>query len=273
VTRWLKKPVVMKVSGSHVITTMSGSWLGRLELEWLKQWAKRVMILNDGMRDEAYQAGFSPEQLLWMPNPVDVNEFCPLEETDRQRARAERNLGGPAVIYIGRLAPEKQLPSLLRAFSLSVVRHPKATLTLLGDGPCRAELESLVSELDIASNVTFTGRVPMDQVLRWLQASDIFALVSSGEGFPCSLAEAMSVGLPSVVSDIPGTRQLIQQNVQGLLATMGDEQAISEALNVLIADGNLRTKMGNLARRCIIDNYSTEKLMERYETLFDETVR
>ena len=73
VARLLGKPVVMKVSGSGIITVMRGSWLGRLELWFLRRWARRVMILNPGMAEEAAAAGLDPDRLLWMPNPVDTD--------------------------------------------------------------------------------------------------------------------------------------------------------------------------------------------------------
>ena len=77
VARLLGKPVVMKVSGSGITTSMRGSWLGRLELRFLRRWARRVMILNPGMAEEAAAAGLDPDRLLWMPNPVDTDEFAP----------------------------------------------------------------------------------------------------------------------------------------------------------------------------------------------------
>src|ERR1039458_6756542 len=74
VARWLGKPIVMKVSGSSIITAMRQSWLGRGGLRSLRKWAARVMILNRGMAEEAASAGFEPHHLLGMPNPVDTGE-------------------------------------------------------------------------------------------------------------------------------------------------------------------------------------------------------
>ena len=274
VARFLGKPVVMKVSGSGIITIMRGSWLGRLELRFLQRWARRVMILNPGMAQEAAAAGLEPDRLLWMPNPVDTDEFAPCAPERRRELRARFGLepSAPAVIFVGRLAPEKELPSLIRAFAAARRDVPNATLVLVGDGPMRSELEALAAGLSLASAVRFTGRQTSAEVREWLQASDVFALVSSNEGLPCSLLEAMSVGLPSVISNIPANVQLVETEVQGLHAALGSPDLIAGALHRLLLDAPLRARMGAAARQRVLAGYSVDKVMDRYEALFSETL-
>jgi glycosyltransferase involved in cell wall biosynthesis len=226
------------------------------------------MILNEGMVAEALAAGLAREQLLWMPNPTEVDNFRPAEPEERRRFREHQALRGVTVIFVGRLAPEKELASLLGGFARAVAVHPDAELVLVGDGPCREELLQRTRQLGIEASVRFTGRIPVDDVRAWLQASDIFVLVSNAEGFPCSLAEAMSVGLPSVVSDIPGNRQLIDSQVHGLLAAVKDEESLGLCLNQLIGEPLLRARMGREARSRIVENYSTDRVARRYEQMF-----
>jgi glycosyltransferase involved in cell wall biosynthesis len=207
-----------------------------------------------------------------MPNPVDAGEFAPCEPARRAELRAR--LGIPedalAVVYAGRLAPEKELASLVRAFAVVARETPAARLVLIGDGPLREKLEALAAMLDAGGKVRFTGRQPADEVRAWLQASDAFALVSSNEGFPCSLLEAMSVGLPSVVSAIHANVQLIDDGVHGLHAPLRDESAIAAALTRLLQSEPERARMGAAARARVLENYSTEKVVARYEALFEE---
>ena len=77
VARGLGKPIVMKFGGSGVVPLMRGSRAGRVELNWLRKWASRLLVLNDGMIQEAIDDGFAREQLTWMPNPVDVDDSAP----------------------------------------------------------------------------------------------------------------------------------------------------------------------------------------------------
>lgn len=274
VARALGKPVVMKISGSSIITLMRESFLGRLELRWLQKWSHRVMILNDGMRKEALDAGFRPDHLAWMPNPVDTEEFSPASAEQRLalRHRAEIAEEAPVVVYVGRLAPEKELDSLVAAFAAVTRQRPEAHLILVGDGPERESLEARVKECGIASNVRFTGRQSTEEVRDWLRLADAFALVSSNEGFSCSLAEAMSTGLAAVVSNIPANLQLIDGGVHGLHAGVRDEESIAAALATLLADGARRVEMGDAARRRVIENYSLDIVLDRYEALFREAI-
>jgi len=270
--RWLGKPIVMKISGSSLATLMRASWLGRLELGWLNRWARRVMVLNPGIAQEAVEAGIHRERLFWMPNPIDTEEFAPCAPEARQAIRERFGIpaGAKAVLYVGRLAPEKELPSLLGAFATVAARLPEALLIFIGDGPCRQELETLTAKLGMEKRVRFAGRRPGEEICQWLQASDLFTLVSSNEGFPCSLSEAMACAIPSVVTDIPGSAQLIDDGAQGHVVPVKDEARLAEAIAGLLENPERRARMGEAARRRIVENYSTAKVLDRYERLFED---
>jgi glycosyltransferase involved in cell wall biosynthesis len=272
VARLLGMGVVMKFSGGGEILRLRESRLGRLELLVLRSLAHRIMVLNDGMMEEAAGSGFDMRRMLWMPNPVDTDDFCPCGEDRRRELRRAMSLPPAArvVVFTGRLAPQKALPYLLGAFALVTRLHPEAILALVGDGPSRAELEGRVGELGLERNVRFVGMIDRTGVREWLQASDVFALISPLEGFSCALLEAMSAGLPSVVSEIPANTQLVDDEVHGLVTRFGDEQAIARAIERLVKDPSLCSRLGAAARTRILDNYSAEKVAQRYETLFRE---
>jgi glycosyltransferase involved in cell wall biosynthesis len=264
----------MKFSASTIIPMMTKSWLGRLELRWLRQWARRIMILNPGMEQEASAVGFPLRQLLWMPNPVDIDRFVPATADQRITLRAD--LGVPAAaevaLFVGRLDPQKELRTLVRSFAHVAGQLPGSRLVLVGDGPDRDDLRSLAGKLGVSSRIMFMGRLPETGVLQWLQASDVFVMTSSFEGLPCALVEAMATGLPSVVSDIPGHTQLIEHQVHGLVAGLGDDEATGKAMVGLLGDASLRARMGAAARARVIATYPTEKVTSRYEALFAEVL-
>ena len=118
----------------------------------------------------------------------------------------------------------------------------------------------------------FLGRLNEAQVRDWMKIADAFTLVSSQEGFPVSLVEAMAMQLPSVVSGIPANTQLIEPGRHGLLAPVGDPAAIASALEQLWKDPALRARMGEEARRRVVENYSTAQVIDRYEALFTEVL-
>jgi glycosyltransferase involved in cell wall biosynthesis len=269
----LKKPIVMKVGGSGVIPRMKASRTGRAELRWLRRWAARLLILNDGMVEEAAEEKFPRGQMLWMPNPVDTEHFRPARPEEKASLRAKMGISPEALVavYAGRLSHEKGLRPVLNGFALAAREEPRATLVLVGAGPMRSELEATARELGLGpGQVLFSGRVDVAEVALWLQASDVFTLMSPNEGFSCALAEAMSTGLPSVVSRIPANAQLVDDEVHGLSTPVGDDSAMAGALIRLFRDPALRYRMGEAARQRILDNYSTSQVVDRYEKLFAE---
>jgi glycosyltransferase involved in cell wall biosynthesis len=275
VARMLGKPIVMKISSSLIVPTLDLSCSGRLELRWLKKWARRVMILNDQVRQQLIERGFSPEKLMWMPNPVNTEEFVPAD--DNERADLRRKFGIPAeslvVLYCGRLVKVKALPSLLDAFALVVCKFPHAKLVLIGDGPLRTELTEQVDRLQLGErNVRFVGRVDPSEIPSWSKIADVFTLVSYSEGFSCALTEAMSAGLACVVSDIPANRQLITAGEEGLLVPVDDVEAISGAMAQLLGDAPLRMRMGNSSRKKVLDHYSVSRVTDRYAEMFREQI-
>ena len=271
VARLLKKPAVMKVGGSNVIPFMRHSRMGRHELDWMQRWRVPVMVLNQGMMEEARADGFSDDQLVWMPNPIDPDEFRPALPGESAAWRESHGIpaGIPVAIYVGRLSHEKGLRELIGGFARGAYRYPEALLLLVGDGAVRSELESLARAANLKpERIRFIGRVPPSAIPLWLRASDVFALTSPSEGFACALLEAMAVGLPSVVSAIPANLQLIDDGIHGLTVPFGSEDAIAEAFFRMFRDPALRQKMGSASHLRAVENYSTAKVVERYEALF-----
>jgi glycosyltransferase involved in cell wall biosynthesis len=267
-------PILMKFSGSSLIRRMKDSWLGRIELRFLNRWANCILVLNDGMMAEADEVGLATSRIAWMPNPVDMEEFRPPSSDEKARLRSGLGvpLDAPVVLFVGRLAPEKELSSLIAAFRQVLEHRPDVILVLAGDGPSRADLEASAGDL-LGSAIRLTGMIPVSEVPRFMQASDIFALVSSLEGLPVSLIEAMAVGLPSVVSDIPANLQLVECGTHGLAVAVGDSSAIARSLLALIDDEPRRRAMGESARAKVKAVYATESVVLRYERLFAGMVR
>ena len=270
--RLLRKPIVMKFSCSSLVKEMRSSWTGRLELMFLRWWADRILILNPGMVEEAKEVGIDLKRLGWMPNPVDTDHFQPCSPTERLALRKELNLGPdtPVVVFVGRLDHQKKLPWLIGAFRRVVDERPQAKLALVGDGPLRQDIIQLVKDTHLEDNVIFTGRLPATGVLQWLQAGDMFTLVSELEGLPCAMIEAMSAGLPTVVSNIPAHSQLVDHEVHGLLTDLGNEASIAQGYIRLIDDPVLRARMGEFARSRMLEQYSTPIVVTCYEDLFQE---
>ena len=131
---------------------------------------------------------------------------------------------------------------MIRAFAKIADKYPDCQLVIYGEGPLRVELEALVSSFKLQERVLLPGRT--EKVIDELRKSKMFCLSSDYEGMSNSMIEAICVGLPVVSTKVSGTDELIQDGVNGLLVSIGDEQGMTNALEKLIQDEELMKKMG-----------------------------
>ena len=176
------------------------------------------------------------------------------------------------VAFVGRLASEKNLATLIDAWPIVLDRIPGARLLLIGDGPERPALEARAAGLGLSeSHITFEGACADPMSL--LRACGLFVLPSREEGMSIALLEAMALGIPIVASDIPGNRRLITDGIHGRLAPPGDAMALACAILAQAAAPETALKMAGETRRRVIEHYSIEAVARRHMTLFEGLVR
>ena len=180
-------------------------------------------------------------RLELLPNPLPAGVLRD-DSTPSEQHRYEE------VLAVARLVPQKGLDLLIRAFAaLPESLRSGWRLTLVGDGPERQALSDLAQASGIADRVVFEG-FRSDPVVFMARAS-IFALPSRFEGMPNALLEAMAAGLPSVVSDAsPGPLEMVSDAVHGLVVPKEDHGAFAKALQTLMADPQMRQRLGGAAR-------------------------
>jgi glycosyltransferase involved in cell wall biosynthesis len=264
------KNVVM-LAGCGDIERLRHSTRGRWMLVILRRFADRIIVLNSAMEEELRALGFERERLVLLGCEADPDIFRPVTADERRLVRSRWNIETDAavIVFCGRLVPGKGLITLIEAFSLLHVQWPKAVLVLAGDGLLAAELHSKVEGAALVGQVQFVGQLPESSVGEILRISDIFVLPSESEGIPAALVEATAVGLPSVVSDIPGTEIILDQ-IHGLRTKVGDSSSIAASLTALLSDQTSRLRMGSAARQMFLSGYTPDKVAEGHERMFRE---
>ena len=173
---------------------------------------------------------------------------------------------GFTLVFIGRLAAVKNLQTLIRAVELAVERVPGLEFWIVGDGAVRAELEALAQELGVGEQVRFWGQ-RMDTA-QFFSAADVFAMSSVSEGLPMSLLQAMSVGLPAVVTDVGGMAEVVRLADCGLLTPVGDSAAMAEAIVRLAEDADLRAEFSRRAVATYEAQFTLERMDAGYMELY-----
>ncbi|MEB3358505.1 MAG: glycosyltransferase [Synechococcales bacterium] len=159
--------------------------------------------------------------------------------------------GQQRLLYVGRLAAAKGLPVLLESLARLAPRFPELRLTVVGDGGDRPALEQLAQQLHLTDMVDFVGYQSQTTVRQYLQHTDVFVLPSFAEGVPVSLMEAMAAGVPVVTTQIAGISELVTDGVSGYLVPPGDGEALTERIERLIQDPELRSQFGQAGRAMV----------------------
>ena len=258
---WLRKPVVVKPGrGGDVGFDLAvvrrkrllGSFFARSIARNTTAWvANSRVIAADLMR-----WGVPEERVHLIPNGVEVSD---------NGARRSSN-GIVRFVSMGRLDAEKSVDQTIRAFAGLPVDAP-AQLTILGDGPCRPELEALSSELGQERRIVFAGAV--GDVTPYLKEADVYVSSSVSEGMSNALLEAMSSGVMPVVSRVSGADDLVEEGVSGLLFPPGDESALVTRLEKSLAmTAERRRASGEAAREAIRVRLSLDRIVERHLSLY-----
>ncbi len=177
----------------------------------------------------------------------------------------------PRVIHVARLQRIKDQPTLLRAARLVADTEPGFRLDIVGDGPAGAELHALARDLKLNGHVHFLGH--RNDVSPLLSSASAFVLSSRSEGVPMTLLEAMATGLPAVVTDVGGNREVVVPGETGLLVPPGSPQALADALLALWQDPERARRMGAAGRRRVEEEFDMRQVAARYEALYRELLR
>ncbi len=261
-----KTPIVMTY---HMKTVASG-WLGlifKLYRFFVEPFllASMNQILISSV-DYANSIGIAGEKVIDFPFLIDTEKYAPGESDIRQTLNISSD--EKVILFVGGMDDAhyfKGIDVLMHAFAKAKNGH----LILVGDGNLRSGYERLANDLEIENRVHFAGNV--DSLIDFYRAADLHVLpsVNQAEAFGLVTLEAASSGLPSIVSNLPGVRTLVQDGVTGWIVEPGSMSDLERCIEVALSS-DLK-KMGEAARRRAVDVYSEsdlgKKLTKIYESL------
>ncbi|AFZ68479.1 glycosyltransferase family 4 protein [Deinococcus peraridilitoris] len=207
-----------------------GRWLIRRHVRAFAGASDVVLAPGGAMVDMLRRYGYQGDVDL-LPNPIDPSSF---REATGHEVRAWHGIPAqaPLLIYVGRLAPEKNLPTLLAAFKEALEQIPGAHLLLVGAGLQRAHLQNLAAGWP----VHFAGAVEHARVPQYLSAANAFITASTSEVLPMSMIEALAAGLPLVAARSPAAEDLVIQGENGFLCEASPAALANGIARVFQAD-------------------------------------
>lgn len=232
----------------------------------LKAFFKKVAVVTDAMFPEWK----SPRKSV-IANGVDVQRFK-RDETSRQQIRKEFGIkdGEVLIATVGRLSKEKNQELLLDAAVRLLQKYNHMKILIVGDGPEMAALRAKVRSDRIEDKVIFTG--VLGNLAPVYQAMDIFVLPSLTEGVPLVILEAMASRIPIVATRVGGIPGIITDGKTGILAAPGRADELAAKIEIFLNDRQKREESAQTAFRFVNENFSQEKMFERYRRFYREAL-
>jgi glycosyltransferase involved in cell wall biosynthesis len=221
-----------------------------------------------------------PEKAVQIVYGVRDDLFRPLPDSERIRLRAEQGIGEQEVVFVflGSVSRRKGFDVLARAFAELSSKFPNWYLWVIGPRTMKenqnidlAEVAQICAPLeDVRDRVRYWGRIDDRNQLKILLAlSDIFAFPTLREGMPISPVEAMAVGLPVIISRLPGVTDVaFLEGQTGLFVTPGDLDSLKAAMHTLGEQTEIRWRMGRAALERIHEGFEWQPFMDRWEALY-----
>jgi glycosyltransferase involved in cell wall biosynthesis len=237
------------------------------------RWALRrcdlVAPLATELATQLEAMGVASERIHLVENGVDLSEVDralvgPPDPVADPRHRPDEKV----VAYVGRLAPLKNLGSLVDAFALAARERSDLRLVLVGEGPEESALRKRIAASPVPDRIELLGY--REDRLSLLRHCRLFAMTSRHEGIPRSMMEAMALGLPAVAYRIPGTERLVLPGRTGELAAMDDAPSLARAMLHVLDDEDRWRTLARAAAARIRDHFSAARMATDYVELYEE---
>ena len=283
-----------KLAGARVIASIRdmGVYLSpsqKLTQRLICRFADRVLVNASAIKDWLASDGYDASRITVIPNGIDLDRF----EHPARTGSLHNELGLPAeaplIGVVGRVARLKGIDDFLRAAAMIIRRFPASRFLIIGDSGTfisqggtiveddryEEELERLAADLGLQDRVIFTGfRPDIERVLSGLTVS---VQPSLSEGLSNTLLESMAAGVPVVATRVGGTAEVVQDGHNGLLVPAADPNSMANAICRLLDEPALASRLGQAARRHIIERYSMSRMVQStsqiYETLLENDSR
>jgi len=264
--------VAARRSGKPIVATCH-NWVGgtaalgiynRLDRMALKRF-QGLAAVSDSVAQRLLDSGVAAKKIRTIANGIDVGPF------ERARPLPVFEFDGNKVVgMVARLDLQKGFEYLLRATRELCAAFPALKVVIVGEGPDRQAIESMVQRFGLQSNVILAGQ--HSHMPEIYAAMDIFVLPSLNEGLPMTILEAMAASRPVVATRVGAIPKVIKDGETGLLVSPGDADGLQNALERLLTDSDLGRRLGSAGHDWVSRNYTSEAMALKYRQMYDEVL-
>lgn len=230
--------------------------------------ADLVISVSRNTHEETLERGVPADKCMAMYSGIDLEPYA--NAPGKAEARAALGLNSDAFLVgnIARLWPEKEQATLIEAAALLTEKYPRLQFLIVGDGPLGDSLKAQIRKAELEDVVLMPGYC--EDFVGVLAALDVFAFPSSAEGTPMVIYSAMAMGVPIVASPVSGVGEIVADGESGLFVPAADAKALAEAVERLMNEPELATRLGERARAACYENYSAASAIERLQTIYEQ---
>ncbi len=256
-------PLIISVWGTDVYNFPKSN-LNRKLLEFTLNRADAITSTSQVMAKEASK--YTKNKIEVIPFGVDIHSFKPFN-------LRERSKDGSIVIGTVKSLEEKYgIDLLIKAFSILKAKYPQRNLhlTIVGGGSKEESLKKLARDLGVFDYINFTGPVNHSEISKYLNTFDVFVALSREESFGVAVVEAMACGLPVVVSNVGGLTEVVEDRITGFVVPSEDPDSAARAIERILADEDLRERMGKAGRERVERLYNWENNVSMMIGLYEK---
>jgi len=238
--------------------------------KWLVKRADTLRMGTSREKKKLENIGIPVEKLYVIPVDSKPGNFGRVSG-EQIRNKYCKNKFNKMILFVGRFTRQKDIPTLLRTFSLVMKNLPATLLVLVGTGKEENNLKTLVDALNLTQNTIFAGAIPHNLIPEYLAASDVFVVPSIFEGTCIALAEAAMSGKPIVSTDVAGVDDLMINGKTGYIVRQRDYREMAEKIMYLLNNPQKAKNLGELARNYVERQFDENKDIDGLINLWEHT--
>lgn len=270
-----KIPIFTSFPGSDVTALTNSGKLGSIITNAIIAKSNYLSCNSNDLRDELVRLGLKKEKIDLVIYGVDSNKKKnDINGREEIRKKYEIKKNEILLLMVGRFVEKKGFSTGLKAMKKILEHFPETKLMLVGDGYLREEYNEIIKFEKISQNVIFTGIVPLDQLVMYYSASDVFLMPSikqPADGLNVVVVEAMACGKPIVATNMGGNELVVFENFNGFLHNEKDFVTLANSVIRLLIDSDLRQKFGENSRLLIESKFNWENISNYYKNQFYKT--